>query len=77
MIKNAATARNKSDDVNSKSCKVLFTVIEETAEKGEYSLILDKEMVPEHKKNYLIGRGFTFQHHDFANGNYKKWKISW
>ena len=48
----------RSHRVNAKACKAILLMIEEEADKGNYSLSVNRELLPENKKVYLEYLGF-------------------
>ena len=65
------TARNKSDEVNAKTCKALLCMIEEASEKGDYEILVDEDIIPPNKVRYMKGLGFSVGP-TYVNGILKK-----
>ena len=65
--------REKANKANEKECKVILMMIDEAAEKGQYAIMVDQDMVTQNKITYLRHLGFTV--YDLTP-NQKKYSIS-
>jgi len=66
---NASEARNKANNMNSKSCEDVILMIDDASEKGEYSLKV--KSLTDNQVNYFRNLGFNVI---FSTDQFK---ISW